>query len=337
MDSRENEDCAKSDSKENTPKDVVSKRPRGSPTMHTPHREQKRVSLRESMAANNALEPRRLANVCAEDNVKEKWCDDEVKALIEFVLLHSSSEKWPSHKQAVFWNSAGQFVKERSGSSLSRSGMFLIISMNLGIFCFILASACRSKVVVWLMKQYKTPKEAEAVYFGHNLSSHNATTGNNNAATQCSSTQTDSPDATTILHLFKQVPLDSQLQVLSNLFSNFMLSKLSISVPDDYLVYSANAMAHLRHNARSNVLYNLAKGWGTLREDGSDSRFPVKRMPMGLIEYAASFFAFDNLQSVSMHAFLLREMIVLFHTGFMSSRLSLVATNHVLPFWPEMV
>ena len=98
----------------------------------------------------------------AEDNVKEKWCDNEVKALIEFVLFHSSGEKWPSHKQAVFWNSAGQFVKERSGSSLSRSGMFLIISMNLGIFCFVLASACHSKVVVWLMKQYKTPKEAEA-------------------------------------------------------------------------------------------------------------------------------------------------------------------------------
>ena len=44
------------------------------------------------------------------------------------------------------------------------------------------------------------------------------------------------------------------------------------------------AMANLRHNARSNVLYNLAKGMGTPRADGSDSRFPVKRMPMGLIE-----------------------------------------------------
>ena len=61
-------------------------------------------------------------------NVKEKWCDDEMKALIECVLLHSSGEKWPSYKQAVFWNSAGQFVKERSGTSLCRSGRFLYIN-----------------------------------------------------------------------------------------------------------------------------------------------------------------------------------------------------------------
>ena len=68
-------------------------------------------------------------------------------------------------------------------------------------------------------------------------------------------------------------------------------------------VYSANAMAYLRHNSHSNVLYNLTRGWGTLREDGIDSRFPVTRMPMGLTEYAASILASDNLQSVSMHAF----------------------------------
>jgi len=46
---------------------------------------------------------------------------------------------------------------------------------------------------------------------------------------------------------------------------------------------------------RSNVLYNLAKGVGTLRGDSSDSRFP---MPMGLVEYAANFFVSDNLQKV---------------------------------------
>ena len=54
-------------------------------------------------------------------------------------------------------------------------------------------------------------------------------------------------------------------------------------MPDDYLIYNANAMAYLKHNAHSNVLYNLARGWGTMREDGSDSRFPVKRMPIGLV------------------------------------------------------
>ena len=88
--------------------------------------------LWESLAANNALEPRCLTYVCVNDpvnNITEKWCDDEIKALIEFVLFHSSGKKWPSPKQAVFWNSAGQFVKERSGISFCRSGMLLYINL----------------------------------------------------------------------------------------------------------------------------------------------------------------------------------------------------------------
>ena len=40
-----------------------------------------------------------------------------------------------------------------------------------------------------------------------------------------------------------------------------------------------------------------------MREDESDSRFPIKRMPMGLVEYAADFFVADNLQSVGMVPF----------------------------------
>ncbi|XP_065904934.1 uncharacterized protein [Dysidea avara] len=144
------------------------------------------------------------------------------------------------------------------------------------------------------MKQYKMPKEAEVAYFGRQPSSHPSS-----HPTQSFSTQTDSSDPSAILHLFKLLPLDSQLQLLSSLFSSFVSSKFSVSVPDGYLEYSANAMANLRNNSRSNVLYNLAKGLGALRADGSDSRFPVKRMPMGLIEYLASFFSCDNLQSVS--------------------------------------
>ena len=57
-------------------------------------------------------------------------------------------------------------------------------------------------------------------------------------------------------------------------------------------------MLQLANNGRTNVLYNLAKGIGTLRQDEEDTRFPVKRMPMGLVEYTAQFFASDNLQQV---------------------------------------
>ena len=68
-----------------------------------------------------------------------------------------------------------------------------------------------------------------------------------------------------------------------------------VKVEEDFLSLAAKAMAQLRFSDRSNALYNLAKGWGTLRKDMSDSRFPIKRMPMGLVEYAANFFASEQM------------------------------------------
>ena len=66
---------------------------------------------------------------------------------------------------------------------------------------------------------------------------------------------------------------------------------------------AASAMLRLSEGGRTNVLYNLAKGIGTLRPDQSDSRFPIKQMPLGLVEYIAQFFAADNLQQVNHKSF----------------------------------
>ena len=57
-------------------------------------------------------------------------------------------------------------------------------------------------------------------------------------------------------------------------------------------------MLHLKQCDRSNILYSLAKGLSTLRPDGSDSKFPAKRMPAGLLQYMVEFFAADNLSQV---------------------------------------
>ena len=54
-------------------------------------------------------------------------------------------------------------------------------------------------------------------------------------------------------------------------------------------------MIQLSKGGRTNI---LAKGIGTMRSDKKDSRFPVMRMPMGLVEYTAQFFAADYLQQV---------------------------------------
>jgi len=73
--------------------------------MCTSHREQKRVPLQEILTASNDLEPegpepRRLMHTNV--NLKEKWNNNELKALVEVILFHSSGELWPSHKQEVF-------------------------------------------------------------------------------------------------------------------------------------------------------------------------------------------------------------------------------------------
>ena len=76
-------------------------------------------------------------------------------------------------------------------------------------------------------------------------------------------------------------------------------TEISLSVPDDFIILAAKAMLQLKSSNRSNVIYNLAKAIGTVREDKSDSRLPTKRMPMGLMEYITIFFAADTVQSVS--------------------------------------
>ena len=88
------------------------------------------------------------------------------------------------------------------------------------------------------------------------------------------------------------------MTVLSSLFFVHMLNNLGINVPDDFLSYAAKAMFQLRLGQRTNVLYNLPKGIGTLRADNSDYRFPTKQMLMRLIEYSANFFACDDLHKV---------------------------------------
>ena len=101
----------------------------------------------------------------------------------------------------------------------------------------------------------------------------------------------------TQLSLPPSINNDDELLVLSELFSELMM-KEKISVPNNYLLFSAKAMVQLAHHNHSNVLYNLAKGIGTYRQDGSDLCFPCERMPMGLLEYMADFFSYKNIQLV---------------------------------------
>ena len=114
--------------------------------------------------------------------------------------------------------------------------------------------------------------------------------------------QTDSVDFCLVEYMFNQLPAESQLSTLSKLFSMY-LSQFSLTVPNDFLDNAASAMLRLSEGGRTNVLYNLAKGMGILQPDQSDSRFPIKQMPLGLVEYIVQFFATDNLQQVNHKSF----------------------------------
>ena len=85
------------------------------------------------------------------------------------------------------------------------------------------------------------------------------------------------------------LPVDTHLQVLSKLFTSYLSATSLVLVPDDFLCHAAAAIVQLHQGGCTNILYNLAKGIGTPRPDKTDLRFPIKQMPMGLVEYVAEF------------------------------------------------
>ena len=72
-----------------------------------------------------------------------------------------------------------------------------------------------------------------------------------------------------------------------------------VEVPNDFIELAVKAMIHLKENHRSNVLYNLVKGLGVMRQDKSDTRFPMIVMPMGLLEYMVNFYNAEEMRKVS--------------------------------------
>ena len=58
---------------------------------------------------------------------KEQWSENEVEALAQFVLFYTPGEKWPAHKQLNFWTGASDFIQQRVGTDVTRSGIVNIL------------------------------------------------------------------------------------------------------------------------------------------------------------------------------------------------------------------
>ena len=99
----------------------------------------------------------------------------------------------------------------------------------------------------------------------------------------------------------KQLPPHVQIEVISNMYNTYASSSYpGLSVPSDFLELSLKAMSRLQDSSKSNILYGLARGFGTLREDSSDSLIPIGRMPFGLLEYVVDFFQSSKVNFVLM-------------------------------------
>ena len=155
---------------------------------------------------------------------------------------------------------------------------------------FYAANACRYKVVGWLRKKFPTPNNAEvSLGCGQAFTSRSVQTDSPpNICTSETQTEIAAPGSDT----------QFELEMLSLEFHQLCRKKLGIDIPKNFLVHAGAAMVQLSKSNRSNLLYTLAKGIGTMREDGSDSHFPTKRMTFGLVEYTANFFAAEHMNQV---------------------------------------
>ena len=89
-----------------------------------------------------------------------------------------------------------------------------------------------------------------------------------------------------------------QISCIGEMFTK-AAETLGVDVPPDFLPLSLNAMRHLANSGRSNLVYGMCKGLGTMRGDGSDSVFPAKKLISGLLEYSVDVFSAGDAQNVS--------------------------------------
>ena len=89
-----------------------------------------------------------------------------------------------------------------------------------------------------------------------------------------------------LLDMLDQLPEESRLPLLSELFAAFLSIKSALSVPKDFLYLAAFVMIQLSEVGCTNILYNLAKEIGSMRPGFKISSY----VPcMGLVEYIAHF------------------------------------------------
>ena len=150
------------------------KRPRGSPTGDTPLQ----PSKRHPVPAESSRRTRAETGRAGRSLFSAPWNDAEEYALIRFVLLTRTDDRWPSEKSTTYWESAAEFIYKaateagtachrRSGERKTglRIAMHYVTPM---VNCE--GTACRTRVTKVLAERYETPLHAEEKLISLNAS-----------------------------------------------------------------------------------------------------------------------------------------------------------------------
>ena len=89
----------------------------------------------------------------------------------------------------------------------------------------------------------------------------------------------------------------------------------------------------LMQQAETNIVYNLVKCIGTKRPDENDSRLPVHRMLMGLIEYIANFFWYIANTCTCLN---MQQFVILFRIDSLPRGLPPMAGLYVFTVWHKV-
>ncbi len=128
--------------------------------------------------------------------------------------------------------------------------------------------------------------------------------------------QTTSPQSIEVTDTFlERFEILSCEEQLSQCISVHSKTHHNMDLPDDFIQFCLSAMKNLDSHGKTNVLYRLAMGLGSVRPDSSDSVFPITRMPFGLLDHMVNFFISTRGTNVSFSPCITMLVTWLLYTG----------------------
>ena len=144
------------------------------------------------------------------------------------------------------------------------------------------------------MKRFRTPELALHSFEGHShVPVQPPILHYRDSSTQTHTISSDVLEQTKTL--LATLPKEEQVATVGKLMQ--YIAQPDVLVSPDFIEHALVGMKNLTVAGRSNILAGLAKALGTKKADGS-SRMCLSQMPVGLLEYAASFFSSDSFYEV---------------------------------------